>query len=374
MFFFRNRVAASIEDVRAVSLDIGFPVMLKAASSGGGGKGIRIVRREQTLNDAFQAVRREAYASFADSRIFVEKYFDSPRHIEVQILADQQGRVVHLYERECSIQRRYQKVVEECPSPGMNEKLRSRMTAAAILAAKSVNYTGAGTVEFLVDKKQNFYFLEMNTRIQVEHSITEMVTGIDLVKEQIFIAAGHPLSIRQEEIACNGSAIECRIYAEDPKNNYLPAPGPVKKLIMPQGPGIRVDCGVFTGWDISRYYDPLIAKLAAWGRSRDEARRRMLRALDECMIFGIKTNLGLHKQILNDDKFKAGKISTGFIEDRINPYQEKEIDDHDLAIITAVCARLQRPTGIHEKAVQSKHDHLDLWRMAGKYQFWATRF
>ena len=365
--------AASFEDVRAVSLDIGFPVMLKAAS-GGGGKGIRIVRREQTLNDAFQAVRREAYASFADSRIFVEKYFDSPRHIEVQILADQQGRVIHLYERECSIQRRYQKVVEECPSPCMNEKLRSRMTAAAILAAESVNYTGAGTVEFLVDKEQNFYFLEMNTRIQVEHSITEMVTGIDLVKEQIFIAAGHPLSIRQEEIACNGSAIECRIYAEDPKNDYLPAPGMVKKIIMPQGPGIRVDCGVFTGWDISRYYDPLIAKLAAWGRSRDEARRRMLRALDECMIFGVKTNLGLHKQILNDDKFKAGKISTGFIKDRINPYQDKEIDDHDLAIITAVCARLQRPTGRHEKAVQSGHDHLDLWRMAGKYQFWATRF
>ncbi|MEA2082633.1 MAG: acetyl-CoA carboxylase biotin carboxylase subunit [Thermodesulfobacteriota bacterium] len=365
--------AGSLEDAGKVSLDIGFPVMLKAAS-GGGGKGIRIVRREQTFNDAFQAVRREAYASFADSRIFVEKYFDSPRHIEVQIFADQQGHVIHLYERECSIQRRYQKVVEECPSPCMDEELRSRMTAAAIQAAKSVNYTGAGTVEFLVDKERNFYFLEMNTRIQVEHSITEMVTGIDLVKEQIFIAAGRPLSIRQEDIACNGSAIECRIYAEDPKNSYLPAPGPVKKITMPQGPGIRVDCGVFTGWDVSRYYDPLIAKIAAWGRSRYEARRRMLRALDECMIFGVKTNLGLHKQILNDDNFKAGEISTGFIEDRVNPCRDEEIDDHDLAIITALCARLHRPTGKCEKTVQSGHDHSDLWRMASKYQFWATRF
>ncbi|MCK5544369.1 MAG: acetyl-CoA carboxylase biotin carboxylase subunit [Desulfobulbaceae bacterium] len=366
--------SASFEDALLVSRDIGFPVMLKAAS-GGGGKGMRIIRREQELQDAFMAVQREAYASFADSRLFVEKYFDSPRHIEVQILADNHGSAIHLFERECSIQRRYQKVIEESPSPLVDEALRRKMTSAALTAARSVDYTGVGTVEFLVDKEKNFYFLEMNTRIQVEHSITEMITGIDLVREQITVAAGLPLGLSQEEVSCHGWAIECRIYAEDPENDYLPAPGVIKQISLPEGPGVRVDNGVFSGWEVSRHYDPMIAKLAVWGKDREEACRRMLRALDECLILGVKTNLGLHKQILANAKFRTGELSTRFIEEQVKPGEDGDIDVVDLAIIAAVCAKMN--AGARSEAVKeegARTETSDLWRMASKYQFWARRF
>jgi acetyl-CoA carboxylase biotin carboxylase subunit len=259
-----------LDTVRHVCGQIGYPVMLKAVS--GGGKGMRIVTDEDDLRDAFQAVRRESYASFADSRILVERYFPVARHIEVQILADGHGNVIHLLERECSIQRRYQKVVEECPSVFVDDDLRAKLTTAAVLAATAVGYTGAGTVEFLVDEAKNFYFLEMNTRIQVEHSVTELVTGIDLVKEQLLAAAGERLSVTQSDVRRNGCAMECRICAEDPSNDYLPAPGQIRKAIFPEGPGVRVDSSVYEGWDVSLHYDPMIAKISVWGR--EAVRRR----------------------------------------------------------------------------------------------------
>ncbi len=352
--------------------DIGFPVMLKAVS-GGGGKGMRIVKDEKSLNDAFHAVRREAYASFADGRIFLEKYFESARHIEVQIFADSFANTIHLHERECSIQRRYQKVIEESPSPFVDDELRQKITSAAITAARSVGYIGAGTVEFLVDQEKSFYFLEMNTRIQVEHSITEMVTGFDMVKEQITVAAGEKLTIQQEDVKSNGWAIECRIYAEDPAQGYLPATGLIKKMILPEGPGVRVDNGIYTGWSVSHYYDPMLVKLAVWGSNREEARQRMLRALEECVIHGLKTNLSLHKLILKHPKFIAGDINTAFIEECISVAACDDPAQHDLAIIAAICASSlcgeQPDSEGHPEANKQ-----DQWRMANKYQFWASRF
>lgn len=356
----------------ALCREIGFPVMLKAVS-GGGGKGMRIVRAEEELNDAFHAVRREAYASFADGRIFLEKYFDSARHIEVQIFADSFGNVIHLQERECSLQRRYQKVVEECPSPFVDHDLRQKMTSAAVTAAKSVGYVGAGTVEFLVAPDKTFYFLEMNTRIQVEHSVTEMVTGLDLVKEQITVAAGEKLTRSQAEIRPNGWAIECRIYAEDPLLGHLPATGRITHLLLPEGPGVRVDSGVYAGWPVSRYYDPMLVKLAVWGSSREEARVRMLRALAECVIHGVKTNLALHRSIMNHPKFIKGEITTRFIEECLPVAMDDDPAQHDLAIIAAVCANTlglkHAKSGGHPEPERPGQ-----WRMASKYQFWASRF
>ena len=360
-------------DALKVAHDIGFPVMLKAAS-GGGGKGMRIVHSAEELTDAFLAVRREAYASFADSRIFVEKYFSTPRHIEVQVMADNHGNAVHLYERECSIQRRYQKVVEECPSVFVDDALRKRLTKTALHITTVVGYSGAGTVEFLVDQDKNHYFLEMNTRIQVEHSVTELVTGVDMVKEQLLVASGSPLSINQDQIKAVGAAIECRIYAEDPEADFLPAPGPLKKITFPEGPGVRIDSGVYSGWQVSRHYDPMIAKIATWGRDRNEARIRMLRALDECVIYGVKTNVKLHKQILADQSFIDGNYSTKFIAERIDSLPQDDLFSHHLAIIGALCARLKTAeTGQHSMDENMLQQH-DSWRMSGKYQFWASRF
>ena len=365
-----------VEDYQAAlneSRETGFPVMLKAAS-GGGGKGMRIVNNENELKESFAAVRREALASFADSRIFVEKYFTAPRHIEVQILADAHGHYLHLFERECSIQRRYQKVIEECPASCVDQELREQLTRAAIRAARSVGYTGAGTVEFLLDSEKNFYFLEMNTRIQVEHSVTELVTGIDMVREQIIVAAGLPFSFQQQDIVLNGAALECRIYAEDPENDYLPAPGPLKKIIFPEGPGVRVDSGVYPGWLVSVHYDPMLAKIAVWGHDREEARRRMLRALEECLIYGVRSNIRLHKLILGHEKYISGDISTGFIAELgdISPNNDKQ---HDLAIIAAICASLHTAPDRKESSGRAAAGQgSDLWRMASKYQFWASRF
>ncbi len=334
---------------------------------------MRIVNREDELKESFAAVRREALASFADPRIFVEKYFAASRHVEVQILADNHGHCLHLFERECSIQRRYQKVIEECPSPFVDDELRAGLTAAAIKAARSVGYTGAGTVEFLMDREKNFYFLEMNTRIQVEHSVTELVTGTDMVREQILVAAGLPLSVSQDDIILNGAALECRIYAEDPENGYLPAPGPLKKIVFPEGPGVRIDSGVYPGWLISVYYDPMLAKIAVWGRDREEARCRMLRALDECLIFGVKNNIELHKLILGHEKYIRGEISTNFI-DKLAGFKSPGGKKHDLAIIAAICASLERPSPKKEGGLPQPGTDGDLWRMASKYQFWASRF
>ena len=300
-------------EARRIAAGIGYPVMLKA-SGGGGGKGLRLVRSESEIGDALSVTRAEAQAAFGDDAVYLEKYLQRPRHIEIQVLADQQGHAVFLGERECTIQRRHQKVVEECPSPIMDDDLRRRMGEAALNVVRAAEYYNAGTVEFMVDPERRFYFLEMNTRLQVEHPVTEMVTGLDLVRLQIQIAAGMPLELKQEDVRLNGSAIECRIYAEDPDNNFFPSPGTIHLLRTPSGPGIRDDSGVYEGWTVPLDYDPLISKLVAWGASREEAIHRMLRALQEYRVGGIQTNLAFFRELLHDERFRKGDFDTSFLE------------------------------------------------------------
>ncbi len=323
-------------EARRIAKKIGFPIMLKA-SAGGGGKGMRLVNNSKELTSALRTTRSEAKSAFGDDSVYIEKFIENPRHIEVQILADTKGNVIHLNERECSIQRRHQKVIEESPSPIVTKSMRNKMGDAAIKAAKAAGYHSAGTVEFLVDKDKNFYFLEMNTRLQVEHPVTEMVTGIDLVKEMIRVSAGIPLSMSQEDIKVNGHSIECRIYAEDPENNFMPSPGKILSLRAPGGPGIRDDSGVFEGFEVSLYYDPLISKLVSWGRSRKEAIEKMRRALDEYYISGIRTTIPFHKQVMSSNHFIKGNFNTGFID---NVFKDEKSataknDYFDIALISA---------------------------------------
>ncbi len=295
-----------------VARDIGFPVMLKA-SAGGGGRGMRVVREAQDLAQSFRAAQAEAQAAFGVPDVYVEKYVAGPRHIEIQVMADSKGNVVHLGERECSIQRRHQKIVEEAPSLAVGEKLRRRMGRTAVEAAAAVQYTNAGTIEFLLDKDGNYYFMEMNTRIQVEHGVTELVTGRDLVKEQIHVAAGEPLSFSQKDVTFSGHALECRINAEDPWS-FTPSPGTIVHFFQPGGPGVRVDTFAHDGCEVSPYYDSLIAKLMTHGRTRAEAIARMKRSLDVMVVEGIKTNIPLHRKILEDPDFVAGRFDTSFME------------------------------------------------------------
>ena len=292
---------------------IGYPVMLKAAA-GGGGKGMRLVRSAAELRSAFDGATSEAKRAFGDDEVYIEKYIENPRHIEMQILADEHGHTVYLGERECSVQRRHQKVLEECPSPIVTADMRRNMGEIAVRVAQAAGYTNAGTVEFLVDQQRNFYFLEMNTRLQVEHPVTELVTGLDLVHLQIRIAAGEPLPFRQEDINWRGHAIECRIYAEDPDNNYFPSPGRISLLEIPAGPGIRRDTGIYEGWTVPIDYDPLLAKLIGYGADREQAMHRLQRALYEYVVAGIKTNITLFQRILLDRDFRAGKLDTGFLD------------------------------------------------------------
>jgi len=301
------------EEALTIAKKIGYPVMIKAAA-GGGGKGMRIAHNDVSLANAFLTARAEAEAAFDNSDLYLERCIMDPRHVEVQILADKLENVIHLGERECTIQRRYQKLIEESPSPALNKKLRKRMGEAAIRAAKTIKYLSAGTVEFLLDAENHFYFMEMNTRIQVEHPVTEMVTGVDLVKEQICIAQGDKLRYHQDQIKMNGWAIECRINAEDPENDFLPCPGEIKSCYFPGGPGIRVDSHIYPTYRILPYYDSLLAKLISHGSSREEAIARMQRALAEFDISGIKTTIPCLVTILNNPLFIRGKISTSFIE------------------------------------------------------------
>jgi pyruvate carboxylase subunit A len=292
---------------------IGYPVIIKAAA-GGGGIGMKVVRRTEELVQTIESTQRVAKSSFGDATVFIEKYLEEPRHIEFQILADSFGNVIHVGERECSIQRRHQKLIEESPSPVMTPKLRERMGSDAVKAAAAINYTNAGTIEFLYSKG-NYYFLEMNTRLQVEHPITEVVTGVDLAKEQLRIAAGEELSYRQKDIKQIGWAIECRLNAEDPLNNFTPSPGKLRRYRSSGGPGVRVDSGVHTGYTITPFYDSLISKLTVWGRDRNEAITRMQRALYEYIIVGVTTNIPFHKAVMNNEYFRRGELTTHFIED-----------------------------------------------------------
>jgi acetyl-CoA carboxylase biotin carboxylase subunit len=292
---------------------IGYPVMLKAAA-GGGGKGMRAVHSAAELRSAYNAARSESKRAFGDDEVYLEKLIVNPRHIEMQVLADEHGHAVYLGERECSVQRRHQKVLEECPSPLVTSEMRKAMGEVAVRVAQAAGYTNAGTVEFLVDEQRNFYFLEMNTRLQVEHPVTELVTGLDLVHLQIHIASGEPLPVKQEDITLRGHAIECRVYAEDPDNNFFPSPGTITLLIAPSGPGIRRDSGMYEGWAVPMDYDPLLAKLIGYGETREQAISRLQRALYEYFVGGIKTNLSLFRRILQDPDFRAGKLDTGFLD------------------------------------------------------------
>ena len=321
-------------EVRAIAKKIGFPIMVKAAA-GGGGKGLRFVENEKNLASIVRTVASEAKSSFGDGRFYVEKYLNQPRHIEVQVLADQSGNTVHVFERECSIQRRHQKVVEESPSPFITPEMRRKMGEVAVRAAKAVNYVSAGTIEFLVDADRNFYFLEMNTRIQVEHPITELVTGVDLVRTQIEIAAGARLPFKQKDLGQRGWAIECRIYAEDPHAGFVPAPGKIETLRFPNGPGVRNDAGVYAGAEVPVFYDPMISKLAVWGADRDQAIDRMRRALGEFVISGeLKTNLDFHRWLISHPRFLKGDFDTNFIDQEYHPEHDGAKPDHaELAAI-----------------------------------------
>ena len=295
---------------------MGYPVMIKA-TAGGGGRGMRLVPSSDQLVKLYKAAQGEADAAFGNPGLYMEKFIDRPRHVEVQILADRHGNVVHLGERDCSIQRRHQKLLEEAPSPALDPELRLRMGEAAVAAARSIDYEGAGTVEFLLDRNGGFYFMEMNTRIQVEHPVTEMVTGIDLIAEQLRIAGGEPISIRQENIHMNGHAIECRINAEDAQHNFRPAPGRITGWLPPGGPGVRVDSHVYTGYDIPPFYDSLIGKLIIWAPNRPAALERMKRALNECAITGIPTTVDFHLRMLDRPEFQAGDVHTKFVEEEM---------------------------------------------------------
>ncbi len=307
----------SVRQAILAAKQVGYPVMLKA-SAGGGGKGMRLIEDESQVDSAFKSATSEAKRAFGDSSVYLEKYIQRPRHIEIQVLADEHGNAVHLGERECSIQRRHQKVVEESPSPLVDEELRSRMGEVALQVVGAADYFNAGTVEFLVDQDRSFYFLEMNTRLQVEHPVTELVTGIDLVREQFRIASGARLALTQDKIALRGWALECRIYAEDPANNFFPSPGTISELAEPMGPGVRVDSGIYQGWEVPVHYDPLLSKLVTFGPDRDQAISRMQRALSEYRVGGIKTNLPFFMDVLSDASFLEGRLSTGFI-DQLQP-------------------------------------------------------
>ncbi|MCA9988204.1 MAG: ATP-grasp domain-containing protein, partial [Anaerolineales bacterium] len=321
------------DELLAAAEQIGYPLLVKAAA-GGGGKGMRPVHDPAELPNALAGARREAEAAFGDGTVYLERMLTNARHIEIQVLADASGNTLHLGERECSLQRRHQKLIEECPSFVVSEELRQQMGAVAVAAARSVEYIGAGTIEFLMDKDKNFYFLEMNTRLQVEHPVTELVTGIDIVQEQLRVARGRRLRWTQDQIKMNGWAIECRINAEDPYNNFMPSTGRVTTSTLPSGPGVRVDTGVFPGYEITPYYDSMISKLICYGETRGEAVLRMRRALEEYRLMGVKTNIPFHQHMMDSHRFLTGNFHTKFVEDNFS-MEEREATDHLQAAVAA---------------------------------------
>ena len=353
-------------DAIAMAEEIGFPVLLKAAA-GGGGKGMRIVSRKEDFDSALSTARSEAKSAFGDDRVYIEKYLEDPRHIEFQILADKFGHVIHLGERECSIQRRHQKVVEESPSVLLTPEMRAQMGEAAVKAAQACGYQNAGTIEFLVDKHLNYYFLEMNTRLQVEHPVTEETTGIDLVKEQLKIASGIPLSYSQEEIQQYGHAIEVRIYAEDPANNFMPSAGIIQFLRPPNGPGVREDSGVYEGFEVSLFYDPILSKLIVWGKDRNEAIARMIRALKEYQIYGIQTTIPFGLMVMQNKNFQSGNFDTSFVE---KEFRKGTFEQGDHSKIAAIAALLVSQGKVSSKLPVSQNHRTceSPWKIAGRTQ------
>jgi acetyl-CoA carboxylase biotin carboxylase subunit len=358
----------SDDELLAVAAEIGFPLLIKA-TAGGGGKGMREVSGPDEMPGLLESARREAEAAFGDGNVYLEKLLLGARHIEFQVIADSHGNVIHLADRECSIQRRHQKLLEEAPSPFMDEALRKKMGELACRAAEAVDYLNAGTIEFLVDKDRNFYFLEMNTRLQVEHPITELVTGVDIVKEQIRVARGRKLRNTQEDIAINGWAIECRINAEDPYNNFLPSTGQLASVIPPSGPGVRVDTGVYAGFTITPHYDSLISKLICWGETRGEAILRMRRALDEFRILGVRTNIPFHQKLLASPRFMVGQFDTRFVEERFK-FEEDDEEQEKLEIIAALMATLvaHRETQEAAQIIQRSERDTSNWKWVGRWE------
>lgn len=354
------------DDTEALEIarEIGYPVLIKAAM-GGGGKGMRIVQKKDELEGALRAARSEAQSAFGDSTVYVEKYLVDPRHVEFQVLADNYGHVVHLGERECSVQRRHQKLIEESPSCILDESLRRAMGEIAVLAAKTVDYVNAGTIEFIVDQHRHFYFLEMNTRLQVEHPVTEMRTGLDLVREQIKIAAGIPLPFTQEEVPLRGAAIECRISAEDPDENFIPSVGLITRLTEPSGPGVRIDSGFYQGYDIPIYYDPMIAKLIVWAETREAAIARMERALNEYDIGGIKTTIPFHLRALADPMFISGDYSTGFVDQMTITPEDSPGDVRIAAAFAAVIKHRSQHAVRKTDPIQTGHVYSP-WKLSGR--------
>ncbi len=361
----------SDSEARQTAESVGYPIMLKA-SGGGGGKGLRFVSSADELESALRTTRSEALAAFGDDAVYIEKFVEKPRHVEIQVIADRSGNAIYLGERECTIQRRHQKVIEECPSPIVDSGLRRRMGEAALKVVEAAQYYNAGTVEFLVDRHRNFYFLEMNTRLQVEHPVTELVTGVDLVKLQIAIAGGEKLPLAQDDVTMRGTALECRIYAEDPDNNFFPSPGRITLLRTPAGPGIRDDSGVYEGWTVPIDYDPLISKLSVWGTTRDEAITRMKRALAEYRVEGIRTNISFFLKVLDDRHFRRGDFDTGFIDHWLKTQNTESglMDlDRDLAAIAAGIFHSQRGSASGESAgIKSS-----LWKVDGRRRSLRTR-
>lgn len=339
----------SDDELLKLAPEIGFPLLVKA-TAGGGGKGMREVTNLDEMPLLLESARREAKSAFGDDNVYLEKLILGARHIEIQILADKHGNVVHLNERECSLQRRHQKLLEESPSSFVDEDLRQRMGAVAVKAAEAVSYESAGTIEFLVDKDKNFFFLEMNTRLQVEHPITELVTGIDIVKEQIRIARGRKLSFTQEDVQINGAAIECRINAEDPHNNFMPSTGRITHSVLPTGPGIRVDTGVYPGFEITPYYDPMISKLIVWGETRAQAILRMRRALEEYKIVGVRTNIPFHQRMMDSHRFMGGQYDTRYVEEEFSMEEVRE-ENKTLLDVAAIIATLVK----HEQVERAAH-------------------
>ena len=360
--------ATNLEDARKEARRIGYPVMLKA-SAGGGGKGMRLVESEDDLASAWERARSEAKNAFGNDDVYLEKAIIKPRHVEIQVLGDRQGNVVHLFERDCSIQRRHQKVVEETPCPVATDELVAQMGAVAVAGAKAVGYFSAGTFEFLLDDKGSFYFLEMNTRLQVEHPITELITGTDLVREMIMVARGEPLPFTQNEIVRRGAAIECRVYAEDPSSDFLPSPGKIVALKTPSGPGVRDDGGAYPGVEISSYYDPLVSKLSVWAPDRARAIAKMRRALGEYVVTGIRTNLAFHEKLFAHPEFVAGRYDTGFIaryRDALMGYAVTPDagDQRELAAAVAIAAaRLERSAGVEGAKAEERGARLSPWVM-----------
>ncbi|MDX1377734.1 MAG: acetyl-CoA carboxylase biotin carboxylase subunit [Anaerolineales bacterium] len=356
------------DDLLDIAPKVGFPLLIKA-TAGGGGKGMREVKSIEEMPDLLESARREAESAFGDGNVYLEKLVEGARHIEIQVLADTHGNVIHLGERECSLQRRHQKLLEEAPSSALSEELREQMGSVAVKAAQAVDYVNAGTIEFLLDKDNNYFFLEMNTRLQVEHPVTEMVTGIDIVKEQIRIARGRTLSYTQEDVNFNGHAIECRINAEDPYNGFLPSTGRITHSLLPTGPGVRVDTGVYPGFEITPFYDPMIAKLIVWGETRGQAILRMRRALEEYRIVGVRTNIPFHQTMMDSHRFMGGQYDTRFVEERFS-MEGAEEHRKNYAEVAAILATLVAHQSAERSAqiVQRNERDTSNWKWVGRWE------